>query len=82
MRYKTKRYLLCFRFKQLELRYGFALNNIYWKSLREPMLYNHLLSKNVGTGKDKLVPEEVPIVNMKNIDRICYPDNAPEVRYF
>ena len=57
MRYKTKKDILNFKNKKLELRDGCVLNNIDWKSCRDPMLYHHFFSKNFGTGKDKLGPE-------------------------
>ena len=47
----------------------------------EPMLYNHLFSEELGTGKDKLEPEEAPTVELKDTSRIVYPNSAPEVKY-
>ena len=55
---------------------------LIWKSCHDPMLYNHLFRNNFGTGKDKLGPDYVPIVNMKNIGRIVSSNNTLEVKYF
>ena len=45
------------------------------------MLYKHLFSEELGTGKDKLEPEEVPAVKLKDMSRIVYPNSAPEIKY-
>ena len=45
------------------------------------MLYKHLFIEELGTGKDKLEPEEVPTVELKDTSRIVYTNSAPEVKY-
>ena len=50
-------------------------------SHHEPMLYNHLFRTEFGTIIYEVVPEELPIGNLKYITRIFNTNNVTAVKY-